>query len=164
MSTTRHGLRTAGALASAVPLLLAAGGCGLEAAIIGASVSAAQTGVTLVEKRKIHAFELAMFDDVEVAARVAGERMSLRLLNEKSEDERVWLYYRFRDTGKVTIEIHRLSDTVTWLEIAVGSTEQRGMASLFLRQVIDELEESDSYLDDWDGVSPNGRPGGGGID
>ena len=140
-------------------------GCGVETALLGASITAAQSGVTMVEKARLRSFELATFYDVEGAARRAGDRLALRLLNETVEDNRVWLYFRYGKNDKITVEIRYRTDSVTSIEIGVRNAGQRGMGSLYLRQIFDELREAGAYLDDWEHTAdPGARPGGGGLD
>lgn len=137
-------------------LLLPLAGCGLEAAILGASVSAAQSGVTLFERRKIRSFEFAMFDDVHLACRASAEAMSLKLLNERVDEDDIWLYYRYQETGKIVVQIHRRTPTVTTVVVEVRSTTERGMGSLFLGQMYVELERADAYLQDWSNLKREG--------
>jgi len=147
---TRECVRWGGAalLIGMAPLTMS--GCtGLEPAALGAAVSGAQTGVTLLSDTEVWSYELAEFDDVVVAVQAAADTLSLRKLNERDDQEdRYWVYYRFQDWRKVVVEVKRETPTVTSINVDVKSNHERGMAGMFLRQVFDELREADAYLDE----------------
>ena len=122
---------------------------GFEPAAIGAAVSGAQSGVTLLSDAELWSFELAPFGDVVAATHVAAQKLSLRMLNEDADQtDRYWVYYRFGDWRKVTVEVVAATPTVTSIQIDVKSTGDRGMAGLFLRQVYAYLMETGAYYDE----------------
>lgn len=129
------------ALLLAAPLTLA--GCtGLEPAIIGAAISGAQTGVTLLSGAETWSFEIADFDEVVAAVKQTEQDLALRKLNEIEEEDRYWVYYRFARSARLIIEVRRQTDTITSIEADVGNKDQQGMASLFLRHVFELVEQS----------------------
>ena len=132
--------------AAALPM----NGCtGLEPAAIGAAVSGAQTGVTLLADAELWSYELAPFDDVVEAVHYAADKLSLRKLNEDAnETDRYWVYYRFSTWRKVTVEVVAETPTVTSIQVDVKSVDDRGMAALFLRQVFRYLRDNGAYLDE----------------
>jgi len=124
-------------------LPLAFTGCtGLEPAVVGAAISGAQTGVTLLSGAEVWSFEIADFDEVVAAVKQTEVDLALRKLNEIEEPDRYWVYYRFAESARLIVEVRRQTDTITSIEADVGSKDQHGMASLFLRHVFELVEQS----------------------
>ncbi len=141
--TTPHNRRwRAEALALAIPLALLPGCTGFEPALVGAAVSGAQTGVTLLSGAEVWSFEIADFDEVVAAVKQTEEDLALRKLNEIEEPGRYWVYYRFGRTARLVIEVRRQTDTITSIEAEVGNKDQHGMASLFMRHVYEIVEQT----------------------
>jgi len=128
-------------LSLAMPLWLV--GCtGLEPALVGAAVSGAQTGVTLLSGAEVWSFEIADYDTVVAAVKQTEQDLGLRKLNEVEETGRYWVYYRFARTSKLVIEVRRQTEVITSIEAEVGNKDQHGMASLFMRHVFEIVEQS----------------------
>lgn len=129
--------------ACAAPLGLS--GCtGVEPALIGAAISGAQSGVTLLSGAEVWAYEIADFDRVVQAMRETEEELGLRRLNEVSEPGRYWVYYRFGRGSKLVVEVKSQTETVTSIEAEVAEKDQQGMASLFLKRLFQRAERSEA--------------------
>ncbi len=127
--------------ASALALLAGLTSCtGVEPALIGAAVNGAQTGVSLFSGAEIWAYEIADFERVLDAVEETERELGLRQLNEVREDDRYWVYYRFAKHAKLVVEVRRQTPTVTSIEVDVADRDQQGMASLFLKRVLDRIE------------------------
>jgi hypothetical protein len=87
-------------------------------------------------------FWLARYDDVVAATLRAGEALSLEL-QEKTID--------FYDGKKerIGLTIERRTDTMTSISFNVGWFGSVAFGRLFARQIIFELQESGSFLEDW---------------
>jgi hypothetical protein len=129
----------------ACPLGLAVllpGGCtGLEPALVGAAISGAQSGVTLLSGAEVWSFEVADYDAVIRAVKQTEEELALRKLNEVVEPGRYWVYYRFARTSKLVVEVRRQTETITSIEAEVGNKDQHGMASLFMKRVFEIVKQ-----------------------
>jgi hypothetical protein len=134
---------------AALPVLLTLPACtGVEPAILGAAVSGASTGATILTKGRMNAFEYARFEEVAAASETAANDLGLRELNRRDDQpDRRWYYYRYSDWQKLEVEITRQTPTVTKVETTVRSEEHRGMATLFLRHLYVELERRGAILD-----------------
>lgn len=133
-------IRAAGC-AHAIALMVGLNGCtGVEPALIGAAVSGAQTGVTLLSGAEVWTYEIADFDAVVASIGQVESELALRQLNEVVEEDRYWVYFRFGYAAKLVVEVRRQTDTVTSIEVDVADKDQQGMASLFLKRVIERVE------------------------
>lgn len=113
---------------------------GVEPALIGAAVNGAQTGVSLFSGAEVWIYEIAEFEPVVEAVEQTEKELALRKLNEVREDDRYWVYYRFAKHAKLVVEVRRQTPTVTSVEVDVADRDQQGMASLFLKRVIERVE------------------------
>jgi len=161
------GARAVATALGVVVLATCSTGCALfgASALLSAGMAVTQSGVTYVEGKQLRSFELARFEDVDLATERAAEALTLTKINERRRNGHIWKYFRYNSTGKVVVDIYRQSDTVTSIDIEIKSRSSRGMGSLYLRQVFNELAEADAYLEDWGDEARRGaRPGGGGDD
>jgi len=127
--------------ASLLGASLALGSCtGVEPALIGAAVNGAQTGASLFSGAEVWIYEIAEFEPVVEAVEQTEKELALRKLNEVREDGRYWVYYRFAKHAKLVVEVRRQTPTVTSIEVDVPDKDQQGMASLFLKRVLDRIE------------------------
>lgn len=130
-----------------LPLL---SGCtGLEPAAIGMGASAAQTGVTLLSGRTVRSYELARFDDVVAAAKRTGDSLGMEFRRERPSERRTLLQYRYGQSQGIDVDIRRQTDTVTSILIRMRSRSQRGMATLYLRDLFHEIRDAGAYLEEW---------------
>jgi hypothetical protein len=119
-----------------------ASGCtGLEPALIGAAISGTQTGVTLLAGAEVLDFREVAYEDVCAAVDRVERRFDLVRVNavDDPEEGRYWVYLRY-DGRKLTAEVRRLTGAVTSLEVDTRSKDQRGMATLFVEAVVEELD------------------------
>ncbi|MCR9216377.1 MAG: hypothetical protein ACFHWZ_09135 [Phycisphaerales bacterium] len=127
--------------ASLLGVAIGLGSCtGVEPALIGAAVNGAQTGVSLFSGAEVWIYEIAEFEPVVEAVEQTEKELALRKLNEVREDGRYWVYYRFAKHAKLVVEVRRQTPTVTSIEVDVPDKDQQGMASLFLKRVLDRIE------------------------
>lgn len=140
----------------------AAAGCtGLEPAAVSAGATAAQSGISILERGKARSFELARFPDVVDALRRAGERLELRLTTDQADDHRARLVFRDERGESVVAVVERRTGAVTLLQTDVGVFGNVGLATLLMNQVYAELARAGRYTDDWTRASP--RQGGAGV-
>jgi len=94
-------------------------------------------------------FWIAKYDDVIAATLRAGETLSLEVKEKKLEKGQA--LFRFYDAKKARIDlfIERRSVTMTSIKFDVGWFGSVALGRLLARQIIDELNESDSFLEDW---------------
>jgi len=121
---------------------------GLEPAMIGAAVSGAQTGVTLLAGGEMRSFELARFDDVVAGVERAAASLALEERKAIRDEQRVWFDYRYNGRS-MTVEILHRTKRVTSVFVSVRKKNHRGMAALLLRDLYHELREAGAYLEDW---------------
>jgi hypothetical protein len=94
-------------------------------------------------------FCIAKYDAVIAATLRAGEALSLEVQEKKVEKDQA--YFRFCDAKKDKIEVfvERRSDTMTSITFDVGWFGSLAFERLMARQVISELSQSESFLEDW---------------
>ncbi len=109
--------------------------------MVGAALSGAQTGVTLLSGAEVWAFEKRSFEEMADAVDRAGESLGLTRLNEKRTDGRHWVYFRYLKHNKLVVEVVRTTDEVTSVQIDTRKKNQQGMATLFLEEVFRMLED-----------------------
>ncbi|MEM8758257.1 MAG: hypothetical protein AAGF47_10810 [Planctomycetota bacterium] len=138
---------------------MVAGGCtGVEPAVLGFGVQAAEQGVAFIDGIDVHAFELARYDDVVAAVdRSAGvlglEEYSRRHVRESH----VIIRYRLQARGRVIVEVRAETPTISRIRCEVNTGLRRGISSLFFRQLIHELLEADAFIEEWAGSSDDSR-------
>ena len=98
---------------------------------------------------KGESFWIAQYDDVIDAALRAGEALSLEVKEKKIEKDQA--FFRFYDGKKERIDlfIERRTATMTSIRFNVGWFGSVAFGRLMARQIIDELNESGSFLEDW---------------
>ena len=98
---------------------------------------------------KGESFWIAQYDDVIDAALRAGEALSLEVKEKKIEKDQA--FFRFYDGKKERIDlfIERRTATMTSIRFNVGWFGSVAFGRLIARQIIDELNDSASFLEDW---------------
>ena len=98
---------------------------------------------------KGESFWIAQYDDVIDAVLQASEVLSLELKEKTIEKDQA--FFRFYDAKKERTDlfIERRSDTMTSIKFDVGWFGSVAFGRLMARQIIDELNESGSFLEDW---------------
>jgi hypothetical protein len=128
-----------------VGLAGAAGGCtGLEPAALEAGTTVAQTGVTMFDKGKARTVELARFDEVVQAARLAAARLSLKQVGEHPSTDRLRMAFEDDRRGSIVVVIEARSETMTMIQADVGVFGETGIASLVVKQILTELTNKGS--------------------
>ena len=94
-------------------------------------------------------FWIAKYDDVIAATLRAGETLSLELKEKRIENDQA--FFRFYDVKNERIDlfIERRTDTMTSIKFNVGWYGSVAFGRLLARQIINALNESDSFLEDW---------------
>jgi len=89
--------------------------CGCAACIVGPAASAAGAGVTRIKMGKVTRFEIAQYEDVIEASRLAAEKLSLHLKKEKIEENRASFQYLDDKDQRIDLLIERRTDTITYI-------------------------------------------------
>ena len=113
-----------------------------SAATVGAG--AAEAGVTRFEMGRVTRFEIAQYEDVIVASRLAAENLSLDLKEEKIEENRASFRYLDDKDQRIDLLIERRTDTVTYIKVDVGIFGPQGLGLLTLNQILSELAEDET--------------------
>jgi len=129
----------------AVLCILLAGTYGCTACLVGSAATvgagAAEAGVTRFEMGRVTRFEIAQYEDVIEASRLAAENLSLDLKEEKIEENRASFRYLDNKNQKIDLLIERRTDTITYIEVDVGIFGPQGLGLLTLNQILNELAE-----------------------
>jgi hypothetical protein len=127
-----------------------AGCTGLEPALLTAGFSVAQTGVSILDGQDTRSFEFARFDDVLTAADRAAAVLKLHQHSRRQiGPQRILTTYQNRRGARWFVEIRAETDTVTQVRTEIRSSAGRGLSALFLRQMYEELNRADAYLEHW---------------
>ena len=133
------------ALVLAVLCILLVSIYGCTACIVGSAgtvgAGAAEAGVTRFEMGKVTRFEIAQYEDVIEASRLAAENLSLDLKEEKIEENRASFRYLDDKDQKIDLLIERRTDTITYIKVDVGIFGPQGLGLLTLNQILIELAE-----------------------
>ena len=135
-------------LMSAVLCILLASTYGCTACLVGsagtAGAGATEAGVTRFELGRVTRFEIAQYEDVIEASRLAAENLALDLKEEKIEENRASFRYLDDKDQKIDLLIERRTDTITYIRVGVGIFGPQGLALLTLNQILDELPEHET--------------------
>ena len=104
---------------------------------------------------KGESFWIAQYDDVIDAVLQAGEVLSLELKEKTIEKDQA--FFRFHDdkAERIDLFIERRTDSMTSILFDVGRSGSVAFGRLMARQIIDELYESGSFLEDWTPMTHN---------
>ena len=129
----------------AVLCILLASTDGCTACLMGsagpAGAGATEAGVTRFEMGRVTRFEIAQYEDVIEASRLAAENLSLDLKEEKIEENRASFSYLDDKDQRIDLLIERRTDTVTYIKVDVGIFGPQGLGLLMLNQILNELAE-----------------------
>lgn len=106
-----------------------------------AGAGATEAGVTRFEMGRVTRFEIAQYEDVIEASRLAAENLSLDLKEEKIEEDRASFRYLDGKDQKIDLLIERRTDTVTYIRVNVGTFGPQSLGLLMLNQILHELPE-----------------------
>ena len=139
---------TTNALMLAVLCILLASNCGCTACLVGSAATvgagAAEAGVTRFEMGRVTRFEIAQYEDVMEASRLAAKNLSLDLKEEKIEENRASFRYLDDKDQKIDLLIERRTDTLIYIRVDVGIFGPQGLALLTLNQILSELAEDET--------------------
>jgi hypothetical protein len=132
----------------AVLCILLAGTYGCTACLVGSAATvgagAAEAGVTRFEMGRVTRFEIAQYEDVIEASRLAAENLALDLKEEKIEENRASFSYLDDKDQKIDLLIERRTDTITYIKVDVGIFGPQGLGLLTLNQILHELAEHET--------------------
>ena len=111
--------------------------------------SAGEAGISRYESGKVKSYELAHYQDVVEATRLAGEALSLKLEKETTNAEQSTFYYIDDKKQKVKVTIEPRTDTLTHIEIDVGFFGPKGLALVVINQIVTEITREGKYLEEW---------------
>jgi hypothetical protein len=116
---------------------------------IGAAGSGAPAAVNHLGGGKGEGFYIARYEDVTAATMQAAEVLSLEVKEKKIEKDRT--FFRFADDTDKTIDLFivRRTDKMTSILFDVGWFGSVAFGRLLANQIVLELNESDSFLEDW---------------
>ena len=106
-----------------------------------AGAGAAEAGVTRFEMVRVTRFEIAQYEDVIEASRLAAENLSLDLKEEKIEENRASHRYVDDKDQKMDLLIERRTDTITYIKVNDDTFGPQGLGLLMLNQILHELPE-----------------------
>lgn len=95
---------------------------------------------------------IAQYDDVVEATLRAGEVLSLTLDEKKVEEDHV--FFRFKDdkAQRIDLFIERRSATMTSIRFDVGRSGPVAFGRLMARQIINELDKSGAFLEEYKSI------------
>jgi len=116
---------------------------------IGAAGSGTPVAFNILGGGKGESYWIARYDDVTAAALRAGDALSLEVREKKIEKDRTFI--RFSDTQdkKIDLTIDRRTDTMTSIMFDVGWFGSVAFGRPLANQIIDELKDSNAFLEDW---------------
>ena len=127
------------------------GGCISPLAIntIGAAGSGAPVAFNHLGGGKGESYWIARYDDVAAAAMRAAKALSLEVKAKKIDKDRS--FFRFADDLDKTIDltVERRTETMTSILFDVGWSGSVAFGRLLANQIIFELMETHSFLEDW---------------
>jgi hypothetical protein len=100
-------------------------------------------------------FWIAKYEDVIAAILHAGEALSLNLEEKRAEDDQTFFRYYDDKRERIDLFVERRTDTMTSIKFNVGWLGSVAFGRLFARQIIFELKESESFLEDWSSETNN---------
>ncbi|MEM7625827.1 MAG: DUF3568 family protein [Planctomycetota bacterium] len=115
----------------------AAGGCGVELAMIGAAASAASSGAAVFKQGKLNASWMGPFDHVVAAGEVAAGELGLTIRSTTGDPvEGRWKTVLLTEDGeKIVIKIARKTPQLTEFQIDVGLSGSEATARLLLKRM-----------------------------
>ena len=132
-------------------VLLCNVGClsSIGASTLGTAGSNAPVAFSRSGSGKGESYWLAQYDDVVAATVRAGEVLSLTVDEEKIEEDKA--FFRFSDdkAKKIKLFIERRTDTMTSIRFDVGRSGSLAFGRLMARQIINELDKSGSFLEEY---------------
>jgi hypothetical protein len=116
---------------------------------IGAAGSGTPVAFSHLGGGKGESFWIARYDDVAAAAMRAGEVLSLEVKEKKIEKDRTFLRFSDAKNNIIDLVVDRRTDTMTSILFDVGWFGSVAFGRLLANQIIDELKDSNSFLEDW---------------
>ena len=116
---------------------------------IGAAGSGTPVASNFLGGGKGESYWIARYDDVTAAALRAGEALSLEVKEKKIEKDRTLIRFSDGQDKKIDLVIDRRTDTMTSILFDVGWFGSVAFGRLLANQIIDELKDSNAFLEDW---------------
>jgi len=140
-----------GRLLALVYLLVGLAGCAAPIALGTMETAGSSAPVVFNHLRggQEESYCIAKYDAVIAATLRAGEALSLEVQEKKVEKDQA--YFRFCDAkkDKIDVFVERRSDTMTSIKLDVGWLGSLAFERLLAQQIISELTQSKSFLEDW---------------
>jgi len=116
---------------------------------IGAAGSNTPVAFNVLGGGKGESYWIARYDDVTAAALRAGEALTLEVREKKIEKDRTFIRFSDAKDKKIDLTIDRRTDTMTSILFDVGWFGSVAYGRLLANQIIDELKDSNTFLEDW---------------
>lgn len=129
-------------------LVIALSGCTTAIALQGLS-RGAPVAFSSIGRGKGDSAWLARYDDVVQATRRAGEALSLKLEEKKSQADQTSFDFVDEAGENLEILIQRRTETVTYMRFDVGQIGTTSIGRLMARQIVFEMIESGTFLRKW---------------
>lgn len=129
-------------------------GCTSPIAInkMGAAGSNAPVAFSSEGSGRGESFWIAEYDNVIAAVLRAGEALSLEIEKKRIENPNSFIRFYDRKKDRIDVFIERRTETMTYIRFRVGWLGSVAFGRLLARQIVYELNASESFLEDWTGI------------
>ena len=129
---------------------LALGCTGIDPAMIGVGVNAVQQGVTYVSGVDSYSFQPARYEDSLSAALRAGESIGLDMYSVREVSEgHTEIRFLYDEDDRLTVQVEHQTNEVTLIQVNIKKKSRRGMGTLYMRALTDELRKAEAYVGEW---------------
>ena len=136
-------------IATGIVLLSFASGCTTGTLITGASSAPSGVSQASGPGSRVISYQVVRFEDAVKSALRATEALSLEKRREEIKENRAELRYADEKNQAIDIIIERRSETITTIQVDAGFFGPGGLTRLVLLQIIEELDQAGSHLEDW---------------
>lgn len=131
-----------------------AGCTGIEPALVGATLEAAERGVAIIDGTDATTFEFASYEAVVAAGDRAAAVLAMHEHSRREIDgNRLIIHYKLRPLERVVVDIREETPNITMVRVEVREAVLRGVSAIYLRQLFHELDKAGAYKQDWVGQS-----------
>ena len=123
------------------------------AGVLGIASGGAPVAFNYLGGNRSESFWVVKYNDAITATQQATEALSLEIKDQKiNQDQAKFCLSNGKE--KIDILIEPRSDTVLFIKFDVGWFGSIAFGRLVVRQIIDELNETNSYLESWTSAGP----------
>jgi hypothetical protein len=115
---------------------------------IGMAAGGAPVAFNYIGGRKTESFWFVKYNKVIEATQQSAEALSLEIENQTIDQDQA-IFRLSNGKEKIDIFIEPRSDTIMFIKFDVGWFGSVAFARFVVRQIIDELHETDSFLENW---------------